>query len=56
MDQETKWEDAVALARKAIYDADGRGMVGAGRNHLIERVARALIQHERRIREIAATK
>ena len=50
-----EWDDAVTLARKAIYDTDGRGMVGRGRNHLDERVARALIHHERRIRSALVT-
>jgi len=51
--QETSWDEAMTLARRAIYDTDGRGMVGRGRNHLIERVARLLIQRERRVLDIS---
>lgn len=36
------WEAAMALANKAIYDTDGRGLTLAGRRHLTERVARAI--------------
>lgn len=50
---ETTWDEAIKLALEAIHDKDGRGMIGRGRNHLQERVARAIIQHERRIRERA---
>ena len=38
------WDEAMILARRAIYDADGRGMVGRGRNHIQERVARAILR------------
>jgi len=51
---ETTWDEAIKIARLAIYDTDGRGMIARGRNHLEERVARALIHHERRIREAIA--
>lgn len=43
-----EWEDAVTLAQEAIW-ADGRGMIGRNRNHLVERVARAIVHHEKRI-------
>jgi hypothetical protein len=36
------WDEAMKLATRAVHDDDGRGMVGRGRNHLVERVARAL--------------
>ena len=51
MTAETKWDDAVTLARKAVYAGDGRGMVGRrNRDDLVNRVARALLQHERNLR------
>ncbi len=37
------WADAVAIAQKAVHGNDGRGMIGDGRRHLVERVARALL-------------
>jgi len=36
------YEEAETLALKAIHDG-GRGMIGAGRNHLHQRVARAIL-------------
>lgn len=54
MHHETTWDDAIKIARTAIYDSDGRGLIGRGRNHLVERVARAIIQHERRLRSAVA--
>lgn len=38
----TPWDDRVSLAMRAIHDSDGRGLIGNGRRHLHERVARAL--------------
>lgn len=38
-----KYEDAENLALRAIHDTNGRGMIGAGRNHLHQRVARAIM-------------
>jgi len=37
------YEAAEKLALRAIHDTDGRGMVGRGRNHLHQRVARAIM-------------
>jgi len=36
------WQTAMALAAKAVYGADGRGTVGAGRLNLTNRVAQAI--------------
>lgn len=36
------YDEAEKLALRAIYDTDGRGMIGRGRNHLHQRVARAI--------------
>lgn len=38
------YEEAESLALRAIHDEDGRGMVGSGRNHLHQRVARAILK------------
>jgi len=38
------WESALKLASKAVYDTDGRGMVGAGRMDITNRVARAIFR------------
>jgi len=46
-DKEQQWEVASAKARAAIYDTDGRGMIGAGRNYLQDRVARAILASEK---------
>lgn len=43
---ERQWEEAVQKARKAIYD-DGRGMIGANRNYLQDRVARAILAEQK---------
>jgi len=40
------YEEAETLALKAIHDG-GRGMIGAGRNHLHQRVARAILDAAR---------
>jgi len=40
------YEEALEHARRAIYD-DGRGMIGANRNYLAYRVARALQEAQR---------
>ena len=37
------YDEAEALALRAIHDSDGRGMIGRGRNHLHQRVARAIL-------------
>lgn len=41
------YEEAERLALSAIYDSDGRGMVGRSRNHLYQRVARAILDAAR---------
>ena len=41
------YEDAEKIALQAIHDTDGRGMIGRGRNHLHQRVARALLSAAR---------
>lgn len=38
------YEEAEKLALRAIHDVDGRGMIGRGRNHLHQRVARAILR------------
>jgi len=40
------YDEAEKLALKAIHD-DGRGMIGRNRNHLHQRVARALLAAHR---------
>lgn len=40
------YEDAEKLALKVIHD-DGRGMIGRNRNHLHQRVARAILSAHR---------
>ena len=44
------YEDAEKIALQAIHDTDGRGMIGRGRNHLHQRVARALLSAARQAR------
>jgi len=46
-DRALTYEEAEKLALRAIHDADGRGMVGRGRNHLHQRVARAILSAAR---------
>lgn len=46
-DRALTYEEAERLALLAIHDVDGRGMVGRGRNHLHQRVARALLSAAR---------
>ena len=41
-----EWDEAMALAMAAVHDGDGRGMIGQGRRHLEERVARALMRRD----------
>lgn len=41
---EMDFHSATELARKAIYGDNGRGMIGANRNHLEQRVARAILR------------
>lgn len=48
-EKEALWNEAVTKARQAIYDADGRGMVGRSRNYLADRVARAILAERREI-------
>ena len=45
--QALTYEEAEKRALRAIHDADGRGMVGRGRNHLHQRVARAILSAAR---------
>lgn len=40
------YEEAEKLALRAIHDVDGRGMIGRGRDHLHQRVARAILTSE----------
>lgn len=49
------WEEAVAKARKAIYD-DGRGMIGRNRNYLQDRVARAILAERKEAADVLASK
>ncbi len=42
-DRDLTYEQAEQLALRAIHDTDGRGMIGRGRNHLHQRVARAIL-------------
>lgn len=49
------WEEAVAKARKAIYD-DGRGMIGRNRNYLQDRVARAILAERKEAADALASK
>lgn len=42
-----EWEALLSLALRAIHDDNGRGMVGAGRNHVHQRVARAILAERR---------
>lgn len=53
LSEELTYEEAERLALCAIHDTDGRGMVGRGRNHLHQRVARAILQAHRSARSEA---
>lgn len=49
-----EWDRVMNPARNAVHDTDGRGMIGSNRNHLSQRVARAILHAEKAAREIAA--
>lgn len=42
-------EDVKAAATKAVFGADGRGMIGLGRRNLQSRVARAILAERERM-------
>lgn len=49
--REDRWLEAKALARKAIWAEDGRGMIGRERNYLEDRIARAILSEQEKSRK-----